>query len=56
MIHKIPRLFVKTLTVNDKSYMLNRDNLPQPIQMQLSEKQKTFSGFFFGGFKVYIKF
>ena len=27
--------------------MLNRDNLTQPIQLQLSEKQKTFSQFFF---------
>ena len=35
------------MTVNDKRYMLNRDNLRQPIQMQLSEKLKTFSEFFF---------
>ena len=34
------------MTVNDKRYLLNRDNLPQPIQMQLSEKVKTFSQFF----------
>ena len=47
MIDKILRLFVYTLTVNDKRYLLNRDNLTQPIQMQLSEKQKTFSEFFF---------
>ena len=47
MIHKILRLFVNTLTVNDKHYLLNRDNLPQPNQMQLSEKEKTFSQFFF---------
>ena len=46
MIHKILRLFVDTLTVNDKHYLLNRDNLPQAIQMQLSQKQKTFSEFF----------
>ena len=43
MIHKILRLFVNTLTVDDKHYLLNRDNLTQPIQMQLSKKQKTFS-------------
>ena len=47
VIHKILRLFVHTLTVNDKHYLLNRGNLTQPIQMQLSEKQKTFSQFFF---------
>ena len=51
-----PRLFVNTLTVNGKHYLLNRDNLTQAIQMQLSEKQKTFSEFFFCGFKIYIKF
>ena len=47
MILKILRLFVNTLTVNDEHYLLNRDNLPQPIEMQLSENQKTFSRFFF---------
>ena len=47
MINKILRLFVNTLTVNDKHYQLNRGNLTQPIQMQLSEQQKTFSEFFF---------
>ena len=47
MIHKILRLFVKTFTVNDKHYLLNRANLTQPIQMQLSEKEKNFSQFFF---------
>ena len=50
VIHKILRLFVHTLTVNDKHYLLNRGNLTQPIQMQLSEKQKTFSQFFFFAF------
>ena len=43
VIHKILRLFVNTLTVDDKHYLLNRDNLTEPIQMQLSKKQKTFS-------------
>ena len=33
--------------MNDKHYLLNRDNLMEPIQMQLSEKQKTFPQFFF---------
>ena len=44
---KIVRLFVKVLTSDDKHYLLNRDNLTQPIQMQLSKKQKKFSRFFF---------
>ena len=56
MIHKIPRLFVNTLTVNDKHYLLNRDNLAQPIQMLLSEKQKTFSEFFFAVLKSILIF
>ena len=51
MIHKILGLFVNTLTVDDKHYMLNRDNLTQPIQIQLSQKQKTFSQFFYAFFK-----
>ena len=51
MIHKILGLFVNTLTVDDKHYMLNRDNLTQPIQIQLSQKQKNFSEFFFAFLK-----
>ena len=51
VIHKILGLFVNTLTVDDKHYMLNRDNLIQPIQIQLSLKQKTFSEFFFAFLK-----
>ena len=47
---KILRLFLNTLTVNDKHYLLNRDNLTQPIQMQLSEKQESFSKVFFFAF------
>ena len=40
------RLFVKTLTAHDdKHYLFNRDNLTEPIQMQLSQKQNTFSQF-----------
>ena len=57
MIHKILRLFVNTLTVDDKHYLLNRDNLTQPIQMQLSHKQKNFFAFFFFAFlKSILKF
>ena len=41
-----PKAIFITLRVNDKQYLLNRAKLTQPIQMQLSEKQKTFSQFF----------
>ena len=50
VIHKVLRLFVNRLTVNNKNYLVNRDNLMEPIHMQLSEKQKTFSAFFFFAF------
>ena len=56
MIHEILGLFVNTLTVDEKHSLLNRDNLMQPIQIQLSEKQKTFSGFFFAFLKPILSF
>ena len=34
------------MSADAKYSPLNRDNLTQPIQMQLSRKQKTFSNFF----------
>ena len=39
-------VFFNTLTVNDKHYRPNRDNLTQPIQIQLSQKQRIFLNFF----------
>ena len=39
-------VLVNTLTVNDKHYRPNRDNLTQPIQIQLSQKQRIFLNFF----------
>ena len=57
VIHKIRKLFVKTLTADDKHYLLSRDNLAERIQMQLWEKQKTFSPvFFFSFFKSILNF
>ena len=44
------------MTVNDKRYLFNRDNLLQPIQMQLSKKLKTFSEFFFAFLKSISNF
>ena len=46
MLCKILRLFVNTLTADDKYSLLNRDNLTQPIQILLSQKQENFSRFF----------
>ena len=56
MIHKILGLFLNTLTVDDKHYMLNRDNLTEPIQPQLSQKEKTFSEFFFAFLKSILNY
>ena len=36
------RLFVHTFTAYDKYSLLNRDNLKQLIEMQLSQKEKNF--------------
>ena len=39
------------MTVNDKHCLLNSDNLTQPIEIQLSQKQKIFSQFSFAFLK-----
>ena len=41
-------MFFNILTVNEKHYLRNRENLMEPIQMQLSKQQKTFSEISFG--------
>ena len=45
VINKFLTLLAKTLTVDEKHYLLNRDNLTQPIQMQLYQEQKFFLNF-----------
>ena len=40
------KYFVRTVTADDNYSLLNRDNLTEPIQMLLSQKQKAFSQFF----------
>ena len=45
VICKSLTLFVNTMSALDKCSLLNRDNLMQPIHMQLSQKLKTFSSF-----------
>ena len=56
VICKISRLFPNTLSADGKYSLLNRDNLTQPIQMQLSRKQKTFSDFFSASLKCSLYF
>ena len=51
VIHKMLRLFVNKLTVDENHYLLNRDNFTQPIQIQLYEKIKTFCDFPFAFLK-----
>ena len=53
---KIFELLVNTLATDEKYPVLNRDNLTIPIQMQLSQKQKTFSEFFAAFLKSRVNF
>ena len=53
---KISRLFPNTLSAGGKYSLFNRDNLKQPIQMQLSQKQTTFSKFFAAFLKSSLNF
>ena len=55
-MHKFLRLFVNTLTGDDKHYLLKRDNLGQPIKIQFSQKQKIFSEFFLAFLKSILNF
>ena len=56
VICKISRLFINTLTTDGKYSLFKRDNLTQPIQMQVSRKQKTFSEFFSAFLKSSLNF
>ena len=56
VLSKILRLFVNTLIEDDKYSFLHRDNLTQPIQILLSQKQKTFSEFFSAFLKSKLTF
>ena len=49
-------LLVNTLAADEKYPVLNRDNLTIPIQMQLSQKKKTFSQFFAAFLKSRLNF
>ena len=53
---KILGLFVNTLSEDDRYCLLYKDNLLQPIQILLSQKQKTFSQFFSAFLKSTLNF
>ena len=53
---KILGLFVGTLTADDKYSLLIRGNLTQPIQILLSQKQKSFLKFFSAFSKCRLNF
>ena len=46
LTHQILGLLVNTFAIHEKYPVLTRENLTIPIQMQLSQKQKTFSQIF----------
>ena len=56
VIGQILGLFVNTLTPDDKYSLRNSEFLLQPIEMQLSKKQKTFSQFFANFLKITSNF
>ena len=49
-------LLVNTLAADEKYPVLNRNNLTTPIQMQLSQKQRSFSNFFAAFLKSRLNF
>ena len=55
-LRKMLKLCVNTLTAEDKCSLLNRDNLTQPIQILLSQNQKTVTQFFFAFLKSTLNF
>ena len=56
VICKVLRLFLNTLTADEKYSLANWVNLAQPIQMQLSQKQKMFLRFFSAALKPWLNF
>ena len=56
MICKISRQFPNTLSADGKYSLFNRDNLSQPIQMQLAGNQKIFSQLFSAFLKSSLNF
>ena len=56
VLYKFLRLLVKTLTDDEKYSLLYRHKLTQPIQILLSEKQKSLSRFFSAFMKSILNF
>ena len=56
VLFKFLRLLVKALTDDEKYSLLYRENLMQPIQILLSQKEKTFSRFFSAFLKSTLNF
>ena len=56
VLWKFLRLLVNTLTDDEKYSLLYRQNLTQPIQILLSQKEKTFSESFCAFFKSTLNF
>ena len=56
MTSKISRLFLKALSVDSKYSLLERDDLTEPIEMQLSWKQNTFGDVFSAFLKSTLNF
>ena len=46
VVSEILRLFVSTVTSDDRYIRCNIQNFTQQLQTPISQKQKTFSGFF----------
>ena len=51
-----PKIVCNTFPADEKHYLLNRHNLAQSIQMQLSQKRKTFSQFLFTFLKSILNY
>ena len=56
MTWEILRLFVNTLTADDKYSLLNTGNLTQHVHMHVSQKKKFFSQFFCAFLKSTLNF
>ena len=56
LLCKILKLFVNTLTADDKYSVLNRDNLREPIQIPLCLKERKFSPFSSAFLKYTVNF
>ena len=56
VISDVLRLFVNTLTADDKYSLISRDNWMQTIQMHFSQKQNVFSQFLSAFFESALNF